>query len=59
MARLVYFRNEDSSEEGVVIDTANMSSENLEKEFGMPVNEILELDSPCHGWPTDRLLLPE
>jgi hypothetical protein len=58
--RLVYFRNEESSEEGVVIESEDAKSgKQLADEYGMPVNEIIWLDSPCHGWPTDRLLQPE
>jgi hypothetical protein len=60
MARLIYFRNEESSEEGVVIETDDKKdNKKLAEEYGMPVQEIVDLDSPCSDWPVDRLLLPE
>jgi len=59
MTRLIYFRDEISSEQGIVIDTENRSRETLQAQYGLPVNEIIELDNPCVAWPTDRLLVAE
>ena len=59
MTRLIYFHDENSNDEGIVIDTENKSLETLQAEYGLPVNEIIELDNPCITWPTDRLLVAE
>lgn len=58
-ARLIYLRGKDDSDEGIVIDTGNLSNSQLEEDYGMPVHKIIELDDPAYDLPNDRLLIPE
>ena len=57
MAQLVYMKEDNSNEEGVVIDTEDSTDEQLEKEYyPMKVIEKVRLPEDCDMMPCDRLL---
>lgn len=45
--------------EAIVMDTRNLTREQLEAEYGLPVQGLVEVADPLGRWPTDRTLWTE
>jgi hypothetical protein len=60
MAKLVYLKDPGSQEEGIVIDSDDMSEAELEKEYQpFKVETTARIEGNVDVMPTDRLLMEE
>lgn len=60
MAQLVYLKDPDSDDEGIVIDTEDATDAKLEEEYTpLKVERKVRLPEDCDEMPTDRLLVAE
>ena len=61
--QLVYFRDPQAryalEKEFVILDSGDMTEAELSAEYLVKPFEIIPLDEPLNGWPTDRALTPE